>query len=213
ILPLFLNGFSIDNLLEEKKNNLKTSKRKIILVKGYHGWAGRALVALYALKIIKEYLSDYKIVIYSADDISVKISAELFENETNINVALVPLNTSHSEMLKLQGSARLHIGLSISDGIPSSVLEAMAMGSFPIQSWTAATDEWIKDGENGFLVSPEDPCNVAEAMVKALTNDKLVDNAAKINWKIVKTRLNYNDLKQKAINSYRSIFEDIKNNI
>ena len=205
IMPLFNLGFQLDYLQKIKINNAKTSKRKIIFVKGYEGWTGRALVALYALKIIKDYLINFDILIHSYSDDSVKISAELLENEANINIKFIPLCTSHSDILRIHGASRIHIGLNISDGIPSSVLEAMAMGAFPIQSWTSAADEWIKDGESGFLVPPEDPNKVADAILRALTYDILVDNAAEINWKTVEKRLNFNDLQKKVINSYQKI--------
>ncbi len=82
------------------------------------------------------------------------------------------------------------------------------MGSFPIQSLTSAADEWLRDGESGFLVPPEDPDKVADAILKALSNNNFVDNAARINWRTVRTKLDYNDLKQKTINSYKSIISD-----
>jgi hypothetical protein len=41
---------------------------------------------------------------------------------------------SNSEVLEIMGQSVLHIGNSISDGMPNALLEAMGMGAFPIQS-------------------------------------------------------------------------------
>jgi len=71
-------------------------------------------------------------------------------------------------MLHYYGRARIYIGLSISDAISTSLLEAMVMGAFPIQSCTACADEWIEDGKSGFIVPPEDPHVIAEAIRRAL---------------------------------------------
>ena len=57
-------------------------------------------------------------------------------------------------MLRLHGRARVSIAISIGDGISTALLEAMAMGSFPIQTCTACADEWIIDGKSGFIVQP-----------------------------------------------------------
>ena len=69
----------------------------------------------------------------------------------------------------------------MSDGISTSFLEAMVMGSFPVQSWTSCAGEWIVDGKSGILVPPDDPAPVAAALRRALTDDRLVDAAAERN--------------------------------
>jgi glycosyltransferase involved in cell wall biosynthesis len=56
-------------------------------------------------------------------------------------------------MLDLFASARIYMGISLSDGISTSLLEAMAMGAFPIQTSTACVDDWFKPGETGFVIS------------------------------------------------------------
>ncbi len=206
-MPVYPNsgGLDIDDLTIKKQNSLQPSSRKIIMLKGYQGWAGRAFVGLRALSMIKEHLENYTLVIYSCEGYQVEIAAELFEADTGIKVIIVPIDTKHDDILNFHGKARISIGLSISDAISTSVLEAMTMGSFPIQSWTSAADEWFEDGISGLLVPPEDPDKVAIAILKALKDDDLVDKASAINWETVKTRLDYNDLKNKTINSYKTI--------
>ena len=41
---------------------------------------------------------------------------------------------SHSDILTIMGKSLLYIGNSISDGMPNTLLEAIVMGAFPIQS-------------------------------------------------------------------------------
>ena len=52
---------------EETRANLTTSSRKIVLIKGYTRFVGRALVALSAIEKLVPYLDGYEIVVYSAD--------------------------------------------------------------------------------------------------------------------------------------------------
>jgi glycosyltransferase involved in cell wall biosynthesis len=97
------------------------------------------------------------------------------------------------------------IQLSISDGIPQSTLEAMVMGSFPIQSNTSCLDELLQDGESGMLVHPEDPEAVAAALWRAVTDDELVDCAAEINARIAAEHLDQSVVRPQVVQMYERI--------
>ena len=131
------------------------------------------------------------------------IAAELFSKSTGVQTTIIPKGTPHHEILKQHVKARISIGLSISDAISTSLLEAIVMGSFPIQSWTSCGNEWIEDGKTGILVSPDDPDVVENAIRKALIDDNLVNNAAEKNWLTSVERLNANSLKNKSIEFYK----------
>jgi glycosyltransferase involved in cell wall biosynthesis len=157
---------------------------------------------LRAIERCADILAGYEVVIYSASK-EVLIAAELFSKSTGVQTTIIPKGTSHHEILKLHGKARISIGLSISDAISTSLLEAVVMGSFPIQSWTSCGNEWIEDGKTGILVPPDDPDVVENAIRKALTDDNLVNNAADKNWLTSAEKLNANSLKRKAIEIYK----------
>ena len=97
------------------------------------------------------------------------------------------------------------MGLSITDAISTSLLEAMVMGSFPIQSDTSCAGEWFKNGQTGILVNPEDPEDVEKALRKALADDDLVNRAAKLNYDMLFERLEYSKIKNKVINIYKDV--------
>lgn len=208
-------GYHINDLLSLRKTG-PTSKRKIIMLKGHQSWSGRALVGLRALERCADVLSGYTIVVHSAPDTSaqvidpsgIRIAAEIFTKKTGIPVTILPVRSPHRTILSFHGKARVSIGLGISDGISVSLLEAMAMGSFPVQSWTSCANEWIKNGETGLLVPPEDPDIIEKAIRKSLRDDKLVDQAAEKNFSIVRKKLDFEKLKKLAINFYSEILND-----
>lgn len=208
-MPVFPNtgGFDLAGLKIER-NRIPTSVRKVILLKGYQNWAGRSLVGLRALSRCKDILDGYSIAIYLAPS-DVVIAAELFADETGIPVRIIPKNTPHQEMLSLHAQARISIGLSISDAISTSFLEAMVMGSFPIQSCTACADEWIEHGVSGMIVPPEDPDIIEMAIRTALSDDELVNKAAEINWRIALERLDQDIIKQKANDMYAKLLKGV----
>jgi hypothetical protein len=181
------------------------STRKVILLKGYQHFTGRALFGLRALALCKDILKNYEIVIYFAGA-DVKIAAEVVAYDTGLNISFFA-NASHAQWIDLLSRARINIGVSISDGTPLSMLESLLVGTFPIQSYTACVDEWISDGKTGLIVEPEDPHAIAEAIRRALTDDELVDNAAQINSKIVAEQLDYKTIQSEVIDLYRRIAE------
>lgn len=206
-LPVFPNagGFDLD-LCESLKQPGRTSERKLILLKGYQSWAGRALPGLQALArcrdIIKKH--NYSIEIFSATP-DVKIAAELISGEIGVPIKIIPL-CSHAEILQKYGQARAYIGLSISDAISTSLLESIVMGAFPIQSCTACADEWIVDGQSGLIVPPEDVNLIESALRRALTEDALVDQAASLNGETSRQRLSSAVIRPKVINFYQHVF-------
>jgi glycosyltransferase involved in cell wall biosynthesis len=209
ILPIMPNcsGLNWDHITQLKQVK-PPSVRRLILIKGYQNWGGRALVGLRAIALCGDLLraKRYKVIVYSGHDYSVKVAAELLAQDMAIPVELLP-PSSPDDILRLHGQSRINLGLSISDGIAITSIEAMAMGSFPIQSNTASSDKWIEDGVNGFIVPPEDPEIIAAAIRKAVTDDALVDHAAELNAKIAEERLDANKIRPQVVEYYRAIAE------
>lgn len=203
IFPSVGGGF----IIEQKVPN-KTSSRKLILLKGTQDSVRRGLCGLRALERCVDQLKGYKIVIYQCSE-PVKFAAEIFKNNHSIDIEILD-GVSHEEMLNITGQARISITTNISDGVPNTMLEAMLAGAFPIQSNTAITEGWIEHGINGFSVPPEDPNIIEESIRLALSNDKLVDDAAMINLKKISVNLNYSDIKTRTIELYKnSLYADI----
>ncbi|MCX6056763.1 MAG: glycosyltransferase family 4 protein [Chloroflexi bacterium] len=206
VLPVLpaRGGFNTEHMISFRQPG-PVSNRKTIIVKGYQGWAGRALVAFQAFKRCLDILQGYTIVLYAVVE-DIKIAARLFELETGIPIRILPPLSTDEEILTAFGHARVYIGLSISDGISTSLLEAMVMGAFPIQSCTACADEWIIDSKSGFTVPPEDPKAIADTIRKALTDDTLVNHAAELNMQTARERLDSSIIKPQVIEMYQNIF-------
>lgn len=208
-LPVLPNSGGLD-LAKIKKWRKSLKDRKIIMLKGKLDMWGKPLIGLEALEMCVSQLAGYQIIIFSGSDPRIKQAAYDFSRETGVKIKVISEYVSHEKILKLHGSARISIGLSLSDAISTSFLEAMAMGSFPIQSNTSCANEWVKNKQTGFLVSPEKPHEIAKAIKKALENDEIVKTASQENWETVQKRLGYNSIKKKVIDIYKNIS---KNNV
>lgn len=181
----------------------KVTSRRLIMVKGYQGWAGRALDALRALKMSADLLRDYEVVVYLA---SPGIQAEVarLRTEAGLQIRILP-RSPHREILEHFGRARVAIGVNATDGVPNAMLEAMTMGAFPIQSDTESTAEWIRHGENGLLVEPGNPDLIAEAIRRAILDDSLVKRAAVLNVRQMLDRLDTSVIRPRVVDMYERI--------
>ena len=205
VLPVLPNagGFDLAEA-ESLRSPGPTSARRVVMLKGYQHFAGRALVGVRALERCADLLGGHTVVVYAPSD-DVRLAAELFAARTGIETKLLPHGTPHREILAHHGRARVSIGLSIGDAISTSFLEAMMMGSFPIQSDTSCACEWATDGETAMLVPPEDPHTIEAALRRALTDDALVDTAAARNWATAQARLDRGIIQPQAVEFYRSV--------
>lgn len=163
------------------------SRRRRIMVKGYHNWAGRNLLALSALMLIADELADFEIVIPNAES-ALREWAGIMANRTPLRIVALPHLEGESAIMAELARSRLLVSLSLSDGLPTMVLEAMTVGAFPIQSNAGCSGDWFTDGVGGFSVPANDTRAVANAMLKALHDDALVDAAAARNLSVIRQR-------------------------
>lgn len=179
------------------------ANRRLIMLKGYQGWAGRALDALEALEMCAGLLTGYEIVVYAASaGIAPRVSQ--LRSRHGLNIRILP-RSPHQEILALFGRARLAIGVNATDGVPNAMLEAMTMGAFPVQSDTESTAEWITHGKNGLLVEPGNVVEIADAIRRALLDDALVEQAAGLNARQVFNRLDISIVKPRVVDMYKQV--------
>ena len=97
------------------------------------------------------------------------------------------------------------VGCGISDGISTSLLEAMTVGTFCIQADTACGCEWISPGVTGLVVPPHDVAAMSNAILKAVTDDALVDNAVQPTREVIRRRWSAETVCPLVIKGYQSI--------
>lgn len=209
VMPVVPNsgGFNISKI-KITRSAVKVSDRKLIMVKGYQSFAGRALHALEAIAKCAYEIQDYRVIVFAASP-EVRERATEIRDFYGINITILE-QTTHERILRYYANARIYLGVSISDGISTSMIEAMAMGAFPMQTNTACCSEWIEDGVTGFELEHDDVEAVASKLRIALSNDELVDVASELNWEIVKARLDEKRIKSIAAGMYETILNDVK---
>jgi len=205
--PVVPNAGGIDGGLLIESLMTPPSERRIILVKGYTNFVGRADVVLDAVRLLGAELKGYEVVVYSAT-LKAKRLVNNIRRTSEINIRSIPKKKlTHKEMISLFSSSRVYVGVSNSDGISTSMLEAMATGCFPIQTTTACVDEWIENGVSGLFVDRIDVKFIAGLIRRALEDDDLVDSAASINQLTAKRKLDQELINYSVSAYYPSILK------
>ena len=184
---------------------LPLEERKIILVKGYEHHLGRGLNVVKALQGIQNLIQHYKVVVFGAHTKVID-----YINSQNLNFTVFDRHgLSHDELLKIMGRSLIYVGNSISDGMPNTLLEAIVMGVFPIQSNPGGvTEEIIKDGVNGLLINnPESILTIQNLILKSISNHYLLERAAHENAILAKDKLDYDQNSIKVISIYDTILK------
>jgi len=185
VQPVIPNSGGIN--LDELDQQLKPpSERRRIMVKGYTGFVGQALTALKACEIAAPYLRGYEITLYSAS-IKARLAAMRLRLRHGLRFTVLMKRTPHAEMLRYFSESRVYLGVSLSDGISTSLLESMATGCYPIQTRTSCANEWVR-GNSGSLVAHDDVHQIAEELIAALLDDTKVDEAGRVNRSIIQER-------------------------
>jgi glycosyltransferase involved in cell wall biosynthesis len=119
-------------------------------------------------------------------------------------VVLLP-HLTREEMVKIYQRAQVTVSISEHDGTPNTLLEAMACGCFPVAGDLESIREWIVDGENGFLVAPDDPFALARSVNQGLEDADLRVRAADRNQTIIQERASHDIVKTRAAAFYQSL--------
>ena len=78
------------------------------------------------------------------------------------------------EMAEALNCGDIWVSLSSVDGVPNSMLEAMSCGLVPIVSDIPQLHEWVRHGDNGFVVPLQDIVAMADRIVELASNKTLL---------------------------------------
>lgn len=198
-------GYKIDDYIPYV---FPLKERNIILIKGYEQRFGKAIQVIHALKNIEVKLKNFRIIVFGADD----QFYTAYDKIKGVDFIEVKGQISHVEVISLMGQSLIYVGNSISDGMPNTLLEAIIMGAFPIQSNPGgATAEILEDNVNGLLIDdPESIMEIQEKLNYIIFNQKLLDEAYLFN-KEIRKKLRYDVIQKEVLSAYNSIeIESIK---
>jgi len=181
------------------------SARKTIAIKGYQNVWGQALVALKAIESLATELEGFRIELFSCNSKTIK-AAKRLRKSTGLEIVTHKKHSlSHSEVLAIMRQSIAYIGLSKSDGISTSMIEAMSQGAIPIQSDTSCANEWVRSGQEGFLVGFDDWQAVANGLTQILKKPTFAVDARERNYQTIRQKYDADRLSAIAHGYYQKL--------
>jgi hypothetical protein len=174
--PINMNSeINLNRHLGVNRTKSKPSQRKVISVKSYDSFVGRSNIILDAILESSQILKGYKIVFFSSSYYFNKVIAEPQLTDHEIKFEIFNHGSlSENDMINIFKQSRLILSNSKCDGVSTSIIEAAIHGAYPITSNTGCAGDWV-DLTSDNLFEWDDKGRLKENILKAITNDKIVD--------------------------------------
>lgn len=114
------------------------------------------------------------------------------------------------QVLALLRETRILLAPSLVDGRPNTMLEAMVNGAFPIVSPLATIREIVKEPDNALFARNLYPTEIAEAIIRAATDNELVERAGRKNLDLVRQIANRATIRGRVIEFYAQLCEEAR---
>lgn len=109
------------------------------------------------------------------------------------------------KVIEMLRDARVMLAPSLTDGVPNSLLEAMAVGTFPIVSPLETITSVVDNEVNVLFARNLYPDEIASALVRAMSDNELVDRAAQRNLERVQELADRRRIKDRVVQFYEDI--------
>jgi glycosyltransferase involved in cell wall biosynthesis len=110
-------------------------------------------------------------------------------------------------LIELYQNASVYVFPSYYEGLPTSILEAMACGTPVVATAIDGIPEVVIDGKNGFLVPLKDPKAIANAIVRLLGDKELRERIGRAARQTIREHFSWDTVASRALECYRLLAE------
>ncbi len=111
----------------------------------------------------------------------------------------------HDELPQWLHRADVFVRPSLSEGLGSAFLEAMAAGVVIVGSLRGGIADFLTDGQTGLVCDPESPESIAAAIVRGLTDTALAGHIRNAAEELVRTRFTWSIVAARIDEVYRHV--------
>jgi len=185
-----LKKFNCENVYKHKirkELGIELTVPVIGIVGQLASWKGHDNFLKAASIVVKKYpLARFEIIGESiTGDTSYKLKLENLVSELKLSDKVIFIGY-RKDMPEMMASLDILVNASSAEPFGLVIVEAMALGRPVIAADAGGAPEIIRDGENGFLVLPRDPQELAGAILKILDNPMTGRKMGKLGRRMVK---------------------------
>lgn len=155
-----------------------------------------------AASLVVREVPDARFVILGEGELRAQLEHQIHERRLEKHVILAGFRP---DVLSFHHSFDLFVMSSVTEGLGTSLLDAMAASKAIVATRTGGIPEVVVDGETGLLVPPRDPHSLAEAIARLLKNDGLRAEMARRAFERVESQFSAGRMVEQTLNVYRNV--------
>ena len=196
-------GLDVEGLRTRWKGPPSRRERIIVWPRSYECPWSKALPVLEALKLAWERIKPCTIYMLTVNR-ETKMWFLALPEEIRKN-CLLHSGIPREDVLSLMARSRVMLAPSLVDGVPNSLYEAMGCGCFPILSPLETITPIVENGKNVLFARNLYPEEIADSLIRAMTDDRLVDDAATLNVELVTKLANRHEIERRVVDYYEEL--------
>ncbi len=119
----------------------------------------------------------------------------------------IPFRTRQQELVEFYQYATIYVQPSLYEGLPATILEAMACGKPVVATAVSGHLDVINNGANGLLVPPNNPQALAESLLKLLQDDSLRHTLGQAARDTIEERFTWGAVAERTFQCYEKAIE------
>ena len=179
-------------------------ERVIVWPKAYEAPSSKALPVLEALKLAWDKIKPCRIQMLWVVQSEIRMWLQTLPVEIRESCQVYD-RMPREFVLSLLPKARVMLAPSLTDGVPNTMMEAMACGAFPIVSPLSTITPVVEDEKNVLFARNLYPHELAKAIERAMADDALVDSAAETNLGLIKRIADRDKVRVRVNNYYKAL--------
>jgi glycosyltransferase involved in cell wall biosynthesis len=188
--------------MQQELTMLEITRRDQLIVKCYGGTFGLGKTAISVCESFLEKQLTSRVFLYSVtEDLISLVSSLKFQFPNRVRYSTLAKPLTHEALLEEFRKSKVYLGLSRSDGLSTSFLEALSTGTYPIQTNTSCAGEVIELGAIGSIVKPDFP-EVLQELLNVFNDNTLLKRASELNLRFAKEFLDFAKIKEIALTYY-----------
>ncbi len=164
------NGYDAE-LVQRLRSRKVDPRSKTLIFVGSLRPVKDPLTLLRAIKIVMNERAEVHL--YVVGDGILKPQLERFCFQNNLHNVFFLGELPHEKALELMSHSDILLLTSTDEGLPTVIVEAMALGKCVIATCVGGVPEVIRDGKNGILVPPSAPNEMARAIIELLDKPEI----------------------------------------